>query len=149
LINCNQNLDAYARFGYPLVSDSIAGYAGPLAGLQAGLNETTTPLLATCPCDSPFLPADLVARLHAGLRESGARLAVARAGVQVHPVFLLCRRELLGSLTRYLQEGGRKIDAWYASIDAVEVGFDDEADAFVNINTIAQMRELDGWEEPA
>jgi molybdopterin-guanine dinucleotide biosynthesis protein A len=67
LINANQNLDVYARFGYRVIPDEIGGFAGPLAGLQRGLSEASHPLVATSPCDTPFLPADLVARLHAAL----------------------------------------------------------------------------------
>ena len=139
LINSNQNPDAYSRFGYPLVPDDIGGFAGPLAGLQAGLSRATTPLLATAPCDSPFLPLDLVRRLHDALEAKDAQLAVARTGDQPHPVFALCRRDVLGGLSAFLQEGGRKIDAWYASLAVVEVLFDDEAQAFANINTLEEL----------
>src|SRR5580700_5723382 len=66
LINANQNLDAYARFGVPVIEDRIDGYAGPLAGLQRGLEVAKYPYVVTAPCDSPFLPRDLVERLLAG-----------------------------------------------------------------------------------
>jgi molybdopterin-guanine dinucleotide biosynthesis protein A len=61
-------------------------------------------------------------------------------GDQPQPVFCLCRRDVLPHLTGFLQQGGRKIDAWYATLKVAEVNFDDEADAFININT---MQELD------
>ena len=64
LVNANQNPASYAAFGYPVVPDRIAGFAGPLAGLHAGLSACETPLLVTAPCDSPFLPEDLVDPLH-------------------------------------------------------------------------------------
>jgi molybdopterin-guanine dinucleotide biosynthesis protein A len=142
LINCNQNLDAYARLGHAVVPDRIGGFAGPLAGLHAGLSEARTPLVATAPCDSPFLPADLVSRLRAALEAQQAQLAVARTGTQPHPVFSLCRRDLLDHLSQYLADGGRKIDAWYASLRVVEVAFDDEAEAFANINTREELESL-------
>ena len=63
LINANQNLERYAAFGHRVIPDEIAGYAGPLAGLHRGLTEAANELVATVPCDSPFLPRDLVARL--------------------------------------------------------------------------------------
>jgi len=143
LINANQNLDVYAQFGYRVIPDEIGGFAGPLAGLQRGLNEASHPLVATSPCDTPFLPADLVARLHAALEADAAQLAVARTGDQPHPVFCVCRRDVLPHLTAFLQQGGRKIDAWYATLKVVEVAFDDQPDAFSNINTQA---ELDAFE---
>jgi len=143
LINANQNLDVYAQFGYRVIPDEIGGFAGPLAGLQRGLNEASHPLVATSPCDTPFLPADLVARLHAALEADAAQLAVARTGDQPHPVFCVCRRDVLPHLTAFLQQGGRKIDAWYATLKVVEVAFDDQPGAFSNINTQA---ELDAFE---
>jgi molybdopterin-guanine dinucleotide biosynthesis protein A len=95
--------------------------------------------VVTVPCDSPFLPADLVVRLAAGLAANSAQLAVAKTLDQPHPVFALVRRDLREHLARYLADGGRKIDAWYATLATVEVAFDDEADAFRNINTRAEL----------
>jgi molybdenum cofactor guanylyltransferase len=137
LINCNQNLESYACFGHRLIPDEIGGFAGPLAGLHAGLKSASHPLVVTVPCDSPFLPLDLVERLEAGLGKND--LAVAKTGDQPHPVFSLVRREVLENLERFLRNGGRKIDAWYASLRTIEVGFDDEADGFRNINTLEEL----------
>ena len=137
LINCNQNLDAYARFGYRLVPDEVGGFAGPLAGLHAGLKAAAHPLVVTVPCDSPFLAEDLVSRLESHMQ--GKDLAVAKTGDQPHPVFSLVRKDVLDNLEAFLAGGGRKIDAWYASLRTVEVSFDDEADAFRNINTLEEL----------
>jgi len=137
LINCNQNLEAYARFGYRLVPDEIGGFAGPLAGLHAGLKAAAQPLAITVPCDSPFLPHDLVRRLKDQL--GAHQVAVARTGERAHPVFSLVRKDVLESLERFLAGGGRKVDTWYATLDSVEVSFDDEADAFLNINTLEEL----------
>jgi molybdopterin-guanine dinucleotide biosynthesis protein A len=139
LVNANQNLESYARFGYRVVPDALGGFAGPLAGLHAGLGAASHPLAVTVPCDSPFLPLDLVARLRGALGAND--LAVAKTGDQPHPVFSLVRRAVLGHLAEFLAGGGRKIDAWYASLKVVEVPFDDEADAFRNINTIAELKD--------
>jgi molybdopterin-guanine dinucleotide biosynthesis protein A len=139
IINANQNAARYAGFGYPVVADAISGFAGPLAGLHAGLGAATTPYVATCPCDSPFLPSDLVARLASAFDKQPIDIAVARTFSQPHPVFALVRRDVLSHLERFLSSGGRKIDAWYASLTNVEVAFDDEADAFRNINTPEEL----------
>jgi molybdopterin-guanine dinucleotide biosynthesis protein A len=139
LVNANQNLDRYRALGYPVVPDAVGGFAGPLAGLHAGMTQATRELVVTVPCDSPFLPSDLVARLHAGLAAGGAQLAVAKTFDQPHPVFALVRRDVLPDLAAFLDGGGRKIDAWYAALRVVEVGFDDEADAFRNINTADEL----------
>tara|TARA_R110002049_G_scaffold59499_5_gene160842 strand:- start:102 stop:680 length:579 start_codon:yes stop_codon:yes gene_type:complete len=135
LINANQNAERYAEFGHPVFPDEIGGFAGPLAGLHAALTRAHHPLVVTVPCDSPFLPEDLVARLHDSLQAAGADLAVAKTFDQAHPVFCLCRREVLPHLTAFLESGGRKIDAWYSTLNIVEVGFDDQEAAFRNINT--------------
>ena len=143
IINANQNVEIYRAFGPAVVSDAIGGFPGPLAGLQAGMQAARHPLILTVPCDSPFLPADLAQRLARAKSERGADLAVAKTGEQAYPVISLCGRELLPHLTDYLARGGRKVDAWYASLKVVEVGFDDEAEAFSNINTPDELRAFD------
>jgi molybdopterin-guanine dinucleotide biosynthesis protein A len=139
VINANQNVERYASFGHPVVPDAVSGFAGPLAGLHAALTAAATDWIVTAPCDSPFLPVDLVARLARAAASSDATLAVARTFDQPHPVFALVRRSVRPHLEAFLAAGGRKIDAWYASLAVVEVPFDDEADAFRNINTAAEL----------
>lgn len=139
LINANRHAADYAAFGCPVIADRLGDFAGPLAGLHAALYAVATPFVVTVPCDSPDLPPDLVARLHAGLRASGAPLAIARAGERIHPVFALCRREVLAPLTDYLQTGGHRVAAWCAAQGACEVAFDDCPEAFRNINTLAEL----------
>lgn len=139
LINANRNQHDWAAFGYPVFGDELAGYAGPLAGLHAALKRASHPLVLTVPCDSPFLPTDLAARLLAGVLRDDAQLAVARTFDQAHPVFCLCRRELAGHLESFLAAGGRKIDRWYGSLRVSEVAFDEVEAAFRNINTEAEL----------
>lgn len=144
LINANQNLDTYAAFGPPVWPDTLPDFAGPLAGLQTGLMHCATPFLVTAPCDSPFLPMDLVARLFAAQQAEDADLCVAVTGEdgtrQPQPVFCLAKATLLPHLTQFLESGGRKVDKWYASLRVAEVPFADEA-AFRNINTLAELRQ--------
>ncbi|MBL8395518.1 MAG: molybdenum cofactor guanylyltransferase [Candidatus Accumulibacter sp.] len=140
LINANRNGARYAAFGHALVPDRIPDFAGPLAGLHAALSVARHPLVASVPCDSPFLPTDLVARLLSALAASGAQLAVAHCGARVQPVFCLCHRAVLPSLGEYLAGGGRRIDRWQASMPVVEVRFDDQPEAFANINTGQELR---------
>ncbi len=145
LINANRNPEAYANFGYRVVADEIEGFAGPLAGFERGLAHASREFVVTTPCDSPFLPLDLVARLRSALDLRDADLAVAKTGDQAHPVFSLMRRSVHASLRDFLSSGQRKIDRWYGALAVVEVAFDDEADAFLNINT---LDELSGLERP-
>jgi molybdenum cofactor guanylyltransferase len=141
LINANRNAEQYASFGHPVIGDEVGGFAGPLAGLHAGMRVCTTELIVTAPCDSPFLPLDLVARLHEAMENDIADLAVARTGGFAQPVFALYNVSLLPSLTQFLESGGRKIDAWYATHRMVEVEFADES-AFANINTADELQQL-------
>ena len=142
LISANRNLERYAELGCPVLPDTLHGYAGPLAGLQAALAQATTPLLVTAPCDSPFLPADLVARLHDGLVAQQAELAVACADGRAHRAFCLLRRELLPGLDAFLAAGERRVGLWHASLKVAEVDFSDEAGAFGNINTTEDLAQF-------
>ena len=139
IVNANQTPAEYARFGYRVVPDELSGFAGPLAGLHAGMKAANRDRVVTVPCDSPFLATDLVSRLSAALGEN--QLAVAKTGAQPHPVFSLVSRSVLPHLEAFLVGGGRKIDAWYATLKVVEVAFDDEEDAFRNINTRDELRQ--------
>jgi molybdopterin-guanine dinucleotide biosynthesis protein A len=134
LINANRNGDVYRTFGYRVVEDRIGGFAGPLAGLHSGLAEATHELVISVPCDTPFLPQDLVARLSMPLQDNSVDLSVAKTGDQLQSVVCLVRKRLLPHLAAFLESGGRKVDAWFTSLQAIEVPFDDE-NAFCNINT--------------
>ncbi|QCP14697.1 molybdenum cofactor guanylyltransferase [Pseudoduganella umbonata] len=146
-ISANRSHEAYAALGAPVLADDLAGFAGPLAGLQAGLRRCATPLLATVPCDSPFLPEDLVQRLRDALLAQDADLALAvtmeaddtgAARKQAHPVFSLMKTGVLPRLDAYLARGGRKMDGWHEGLKVAEVLFTDAA-AFRNINTREEL----------
>jgi molybdopterin-guanine dinucleotide biosynthesis protein A len=144
-INTGRDDAAWRAFGLPLVPDEIGGFAGPLAGLHAALGWARTPWVVTAPCDTPFLPLDLVSRLARAAAGTGARIAVARTGSQPHPVFALVDRTLRDDLAAFLGSGRRRIDAWYAPLPVVEVDFGDDA-PFRNINT---ADDLARWEREA
>lgn len=142
-INANRNSSQYEAFGYRVIADAIDGFAGPLAGLHIGMTNAAHPLVVTVPCDSPFLPLDLVARLLYAMQKADADLAVAKTFDQVHPVFCLVKTDLAPHLQTFLASGQRKIDKWYASLAVVEVQFDDKAAAFSNINTVEELKSLE------
>ena len=143
LINANRSIDDYAKFGHAVIADAIDGFAGPLAGLHIGMTHARHPLIATVPCDSPFLPLDLIARLSVALEKNNADLAVAKTFDQPHPVFCLTKTGLAPHLQAFLESGQRKIDKWYASLIVIEVPFDDEEAAFSNINTVEELKTLE------
>ena len=151
LINANRNLSAYESLGVPVWPDSIDGFAGPLAGFLTGLERCETPLLLTVPCDTPLFPLDLAERLHAALIAQNADLAMAAApeadgNVRPQPVFCLLKTDLLDSLVQFTHQGGRKIDAWTGQHRCAIVPFDQQGDspqAFANVNTLAELQQLE------
>ncbi|MGH8819678.1 MAG: molybdenum cofactor guanylyltransferase MobA [Rhodoferax sp.] len=156
MINANRNLAAYESFGVPVWPDVLADYAGPLAGVLTGLERCETLYLVTVPCDTPLFPLDLVARLVQALEREDAEIAMAAgrdssdaalpAAVRTQPVFCLLRVALLESLAAFTHGGGRKIDAWTAQHKTVVVPFDgpgDDARAFFNANTLAELHSLE------
>lgn len=154
-INANQNLDQYAEFGVPVWPDDLQGFEGPMAGLETGLRRCTTDYLVTAPCDSPFLPVDLVERLSAALDANGADLALAETEepddngemrIQPHPVFALVKKSALPHLAAFLATGRRRMDGWYGAIKVVRVRFDD-ASAFRNINTLSELQQFESEQE--
>lgn len=155
MINANRNLAAYEAFGASVWPDVLADYAGPLAGFLTGLERCETPFLVTAPCDTPLFPLDLVTRLAQGMDQSDADIAMASAPEadregqsenRAQPVFCLLKVELLESLIRFTQGGGRKIDAWTAQHKLALVPFDlprDDPHAFFNANTLAELQSLE------
>ena len=137
VVNANRNMDAYAALGTTIISDTCEGHPGPLAGLLAALQHygESAARVFMCPCDSPFLPHDMIERMVTALDQNQASVAVAHDGDRQQPVFLLVDRSCLVSLTAFLDSGERKIDRWFADERLVEVNFADKPEAFLNINT--------------
>lgn len=140
LVNANRNRAAYAAFDLPVIADALSGHQGPLAGMAAALAASRTEWLLTAPCDTPFLPHDLAARLAAAANGEHSAV-VARAAGSLQPLCCLLHRSLLEDLQDYLEDGGRKARDWLVRQAAARVDFDDE-EAFLNINapdTLAQV----------
>ncbi len=155
VINANRHLGRYAQFGVPVYPDSLADYAGPLAGFLCGLAHCSTPWLLTVPCDTPLFPHDLAQRLAQAAAAGDAQIAFA-AGLETdamgqarwrdQPVFCLLQAALLPSLQRYTAEGGRKIDTWARAQRCISVAFDQPGDAvhaFANANTPEELHALE------
>lgn len=150
LLNANGDPERFARFGLPVVADTVAGYPGPLAGILAALewtaqNRPSVEWVVSAAGDCPFLPRDLVARLQRARQAEGADLAVAASGGQVHPVIGLWKVALRDDLRRALvEEDLRKIDRWTARYRLATVSWPGEpVDPFFNANTVDDLHEAE------
>lgn len=143
VLNANGDPARFARYGLPVIPDSIPDFAGPLAGILAGLDWAAAhrpdcPMVLSAPTDAPFLPRDLAARLRQGLEAEAADLACAASLGQVHPVVGLWPVRLRGPLRQALiAERIRKVDVWTARYRLATVPFAEERaglDPFFNAN---------------
>jgi molybdopterin-guanine dinucleotide biosynthesis protein A len=146
VLNANGDPARFAAYGLPVAADSIPDYAGPLAGVLAGLDwaaehRPDCPMMISVPTDAPFLPRDLVARLVAALQAEAADLACAASGGQAHPVIGLWPVRLRQNLRRALvDEGIRKVDVWTARYRLATVAFSDQPiDPFFNANRLEDL----------
>ena len=135
IVNANRNLERYRAFGFPVVTDLMGDFFGPLVGMATGMQAADTPFILAVPCDSPFVPVRLCEVLSHAMQEEDADISVAHDGVRMQPVVALLRCELLPDLLSYLEEGGRKIDTWYAQHRLAQADFSASPDVFLNLNT--------------
>ncbi|AXI45315.1 molybdenum cofactor guanylyltransferase MobA [Sulfitobacter sp. SK012] len=141
-LNANGDADRFAEFGLPVIGDSIEGFAGPLAGVLAGLDWAATQgadAIVTAAADTPFFPCDLVPQLLAASEGRLHPLALAATphptrGTARHPTFGLWPVALRNDLRAALQCGLRKVVLWSDTHNGAEAVFPEEA-AFFNVNT--------------
>ena len=140
VLNANGDPERFSAYGLPVVPDSVEGFAGPLAGVLAGLewarDNTRAAWVATAATDTPFFPADFVARMLAAIETDGADMACAASDGRHHPVFGLWPVRLADDLRHALvDEDIRKVDVWTARHKLVAVEFaSDPHDPFFNVN---------------
>ena len=140
IINANRHRADYAGYGFNVVADELSGFHGPLAGMASAGKIIESDYMATAPCDSPFIPADLIARLFDALQGEAADISVAHDGERMQPVFCLLKTALRQSLNDYLDGGGRKIDRWFARHKLAIADFSDRPETFANINTPGDIK---------
>jgi molybdenum cofactor guanylyltransferase len=150
ILNANGDPERFAFTGVPVVPDDVPGFAGPLAGILAALDWTAThrpgiAWVASAAADSPFLPHDFVARLHAVREAAGVPLACAESGGQAHPVNALWPVALRADLRHALVvEDLRKIDRWTARHGVARASWPDApVDPFFNANTPEDLGEAE------
>jgi molybdopterin-guanine dinucleotide biosynthesis protein A len=151
VLNANGDPARFAGFGLPVAADTVEGFAGPLAGVLAGLEWAAADApgathVVSVATDTPFFPDDLVARLIQGAKAAGTPLAVAMSAGRAHPVFGLWPLALLDDLrAAVIGEGLRKVDIWTARHGVAEVDFDASAgDPFFNLNRPEDVAEAEG-----
>ncbi|MFK8258863.1 molybdenum cofactor guanylyltransferase MobA [Erwinia sp. AnSW2-5] len=131
-INANRNIEVYQQSGLPVISDTIADFPGPLAGMQAALQQTKTEWVVFTSCDTPLLPGNLVQHLWQHKGEASA--VWARTEERDHPTQALLHRSIAGSLQRYLAGGDRKLMLFLQQAGGHSVLFDQSEAAFRNFN---------------
>ncbi len=151
LISANGSQEAYAKFGYRVIADQMPDWPGPLAGLEAALSIAQTQYVLSVPCDTPFLPDNLIPRLLGSLLENAAEVSVAVVVGRRQPAIALYNKNVLPGLRAYLGSGRRKVNDWLDSLQLSEVIFDNERE-FDNINTqedLARANQMPMMDETA
>lgn len=150
VLNANGDPARFAETGLTVVADTVEGFAGPLAGVLAGLdwaaaNRPDIAYVVTLAADTPFVPRDLVSRLHAAREAAGTPLACAESGGQAHPTNALWRVALREDLRHALVvEDMRKIDRWTARHGIAHAAWPtDPVDPFFNANTPDDIAEAE------
>ncbi len=149
VLNANGDASRFARYGLPVVADSVAGFAGPLAGVLAGLDWAAQAVpgashVASFATDAPFFPPDLVERLEEAVRDGKHDLACAASGGREHPVFGLWPVALREDLRQALVKGTRKVDLWTARFRLARVEFPARPyDPFFNVNSPEDLAEAE------
>lgn len=143
MISANRNHTHYEKLGVPVISDSVSGYAGPLAGMVAGLGKASRGWVLNAPCDSPLLAKDYAARMYAAGESGEFDAVVAHDGKRLQPVFMMLNRQSQPSLEGFLAGGGRKIDLWLGDVSHAKVDFSDHEEMFLNVNTPEDLEEME------
>ena len=161
MINANRNLATYQSFCDEVWQDPEGESKGPLAGFLVGLMHCPSAYLMTVPCDTPLLPNDLCLRLKQALSDSSAPLAMVRSldsppgmgtrKLKTQPVLSMMNVHVREHLMAYVNEGGRKVEAWAQQVNVVWVDYDQEGDdpmSFYNINTLDELQALERLQIP-
>lgn len=141
-INANRNQQQYSRYGYPVFSDILSDYQGPLAGFVTAMSSINTPYMLTLPCDAPYFPNDLVTRLISTQHQQQSDMVVVHDGERPQFMYALIAVSLYPHLVDFLQQGKRGVGQWYRQHNMALADFSDQPNAFININTEQQYQQL-------
>lgn len=142
VVNANRHQEIYQVSGLKVIEDSLADYPGPLAGMLSVMQQEAGEWFLFCPCDTPYIPHDLAARLTHQRKD--APVVWVHDGERDHPTIALVNRAIEPLLLEYLQAGERRVMAFMRLAGGHAVDFSDRKEAFINVNT---PEELARWQE--
>ncbi len=142
IINCNQHLDSYLGLGYQICCDTLPGFQGPLAGIQASLPLAEHPYTLISPCDTPLLPENLTEQLMNALTAESADIAYPECEGREHYLPVLLKTSLLDSIGEYLAGEDRSMKGWYRTLNSIAVNFSGPAKRFSNVNCRQDLLDL-------
>lgn len=139
-INANRNQTEYAKFGFPVFSDELPDFQGPLSGMLTALEKTKSDFILFTPCDTPFFPTNLLDRLQSAVKNDCTLIAYACDEEREHPVFCLMSVQLKEKLRHYLASGERRILQFMNENGGISVKFTKEEGNFENFNTLDDLK---------
>lgn len=139
-ISANRNQAEYAKFGFPVFADELADFQGPLSGMLSGLEKAKTDFVLFTPCDSPFFPKNLLAKLKSAVENDRTLIAYACDEERQHPTFCLMSVELKEALRTYLATGERRLLQFMRENKGIPVKFTTSEGQFMNFNSLDDLR---------
>ncbi|EGT76971.1 Putative molybdopterin-guanine dinucleotide biosynthesis protein A [Haemophilus haemolyticus M21127] len=139
-INANQNQTEYAKFGFPIFSDELPDFQGPLSGMLTALEKTESDFILFAPCDTPFFPTNLLDKLQSAVKNDRTLIAYACDEEREHPVFCLMSVQLKEKLRQYLASGERRLLQFMNENGGISVKFTKEEGNFENFNTLDDLK---------
>lgn len=142
VISANRNLNTYQESGLPVISDTLSDFPGPLAGMLSVMQQLPDEWFLFCPCDTPFIPVDLFARLD--IDRFQAPVVWVHDRDRDHPAVALAHRSLASKISDYLIRGDRRVMVFMREVGGHSVDFSDIKSAFRNINTLEDLQKNQG-----
>lgn len=139
-INANRSQTEYEKFGFPIFSDELPDFQGPLSGMLTALEKTKSGFILFTPCDTPFFPTNLLDKLKSAVKNDRTLIAYACDEEREHPVFCLISVQLKEKLRHYLASGERRLLQFMNENGGISVKFTKEEGNFENFNTLDDLK---------
>ncbi len=142
IISANRNLLEYKQFGFPVLTDNMPGFHGPLAGILRLMEATSSNYLLVMPCDCPLITKEHIEKLLLAIINLDVEISVANDGSRMQPVFAAMKTALAGELKNFLACGERKVETWVKSHQYCSVDFNTSPDIFLNVNSFQDLKKI-------